>query len=186
MTMSKKEFMETDEPLSLICSLDPTTGEVLYDTYPWDESQGWLETFKKDFPKMVHFICTNPAGINARRASFGMSPNPIPPEEPKLFCTDKTDVVYLVCTETPEKAQELLTREFPDMPLSDIAFTEICQVTGWTDANFTEPTTLTAQQFGDHYGINVLVSKPKPKQNDSKDHCDHIDDVGTQCDVDEE
>ncbi len=71
--MTKKEFDTTDEPLTMIVSLDPKTGKVLYDTYDWETEDIFMEDIKKDFPKMLHFSKINNAGIRARKKSFGFA-----------------------------------------------------------------------------------------------------------------
>lgn len=70
--MTKKEFETTDEPLCMIVSLDPNTGQMLYDTYDWCTYDKWLEDFKKDFPNMMHFSTFNPAAIRERKKMFGL------------------------------------------------------------------------------------------------------------------
>lgn len=71
--MTKKEFETTDEPLCMIVSLDPSTGKVFYDTYDWRAQNIWLEDFRKDFPKMMHFSTLNPAAIRERKKMFGIN-----------------------------------------------------------------------------------------------------------------
>lgn len=69
--MTKKEFETTEEPLVIIVSLNPSTGKVIYDTYDYNTADQWMEDFKKDFPKMLHFRETNPAGIKERMKRCG-------------------------------------------------------------------------------------------------------------------
>lgn len=74
--MTKKEFLEHEEPLYMVCSLDPKTGKVLYDTYPAETIESWLEDFEKDFPKMLHFRIPNKAVKAWKRKKWGL-PEPI-------------------------------------------------------------------------------------------------------------
>lgn len=69
--MTKKEFLNSEEPLVFIISLDPKTGKVLYDTYSFDTADGWMEDFEKDFPDMLHFRMKNPAAGKAILKQFG-------------------------------------------------------------------------------------------------------------------
>jgi len=70
--MTKKEFLENEEPLSMIASLNPETGEVLYDTYPFESSAGFMKQFEKDFPDMIHFCFKNGAAGKALMTQFGL------------------------------------------------------------------------------------------------------------------
>lgn len=70
--MTRKEFETTDEPLCMIVSVNPDSGEVMYDTYDWKVQKLWLDEFEEDFPNMMHFSKLNPAAINARRKMFGL------------------------------------------------------------------------------------------------------------------
>jgi hypothetical protein len=68
--MTKQEFETTDEALVMIVSVNPETGQTLFDTYPWKTLEPWLEDFKKDFPDNIHFFKYNDAAISERRKLF--------------------------------------------------------------------------------------------------------------------
>ena len=70
--MTKQEFENHSDPLVMIVSLNPSTGKVLYDTYPYNTAEGWMENFVKEFPDYIHFRITNKAGVNERRKMFGL------------------------------------------------------------------------------------------------------------------
>lgn len=70
---SKEEFETTDEALTMIVSVNPETGNTLWDTYDWRTADSWLEDFKRDFPNHIHFFKLNPAAIRARKAAFGLT-----------------------------------------------------------------------------------------------------------------
>ena len=71
--MNKAEFDKTDKPLVMICSLNPETGKVLFDTYDWETADLWVKDFENDFPEMLHFRLMNPAGIKARKEALGLT-----------------------------------------------------------------------------------------------------------------
>jgi len=71
--MTKKEFDETDEPLAMIVSLDPKTGKVLFDTYPYETADSWMDDFRNDFPDMMHFKKVNKAAIEDRKKALGFT-----------------------------------------------------------------------------------------------------------------
>lgn len=56
--LSKKQFEESKEPMSIIVSIDPKTNKLLW-SYFEGNSEDMLEKFKEDFPKMFHFHRTN-------------------------------------------------------------------------------------------------------------------------------
>lgn len=73
--MTKKQFEENEEPLTLIVSFDPETGKSIYDTYDWRMADSWMEDFEKDFPKLIHFRTMNAAAIRERKKHFGLTPS---------------------------------------------------------------------------------------------------------------
>jgi oligoribonuclease (3'-5' exoribonuclease) len=65
--MTKKEFEENPEPLVLIVSFNPETGKSIWETYHWLDADGFMEDFKRDFPKLIHFRTLNASGIKERK-----------------------------------------------------------------------------------------------------------------------
>ena len=70
--MTKEEFENNDKPLVMLVSLNPETGEVLYDIYNWRIADSFMKDYKKDFPDMLHFRTINKAGIEERLKLFGV------------------------------------------------------------------------------------------------------------------
>lgn len=68
--MTKKEFDTTNEPLAMIVSLNPNTGETFYDTYYWNSVEGVMKSFEKDFPDMIHFFKYNAVAIERKKQYF--------------------------------------------------------------------------------------------------------------------
>ena len=64
--MTKEEFNNTDEGLTMIVSVNPETGKCMFDTYDWRIAESWLEDIKKDFPAFMHFMTLNPAAVKQR------------------------------------------------------------------------------------------------------------------------
>jgi hypothetical protein len=62
--LTKKEFENSKEPLTLILSFNPKTEKVLFSYFDGYDNDYLLEKFKKDFPDMFHFIRGN---ISAKR-----------------------------------------------------------------------------------------------------------------------
>ena len=56
--MKKKDFEDSDKPMSICLSYDPVTEKVLF-SYFEGNAEDMLEKFKKDFPDMFHFHRTN-------------------------------------------------------------------------------------------------------------------------------
>jgi hypothetical protein len=65
--MTKQEFKETKTELVFIVSVNPATGEVLYDTYDACTSSTWMGEFKRDFPDMIHLMVKNQAAIDGHK-----------------------------------------------------------------------------------------------------------------------
>ncbi len=70
--MTKQEFDTTETPLSMVISLNPDTGKVLWDTYDPRVACLFVEDFKKDFPDMIHTQIVNKAEINRRKKEHGL------------------------------------------------------------------------------------------------------------------
>lgn len=70
--MTKKEFENHKDPLGMIISLDPETGKIMYDTYPFGTVDAFLEDFKRDFPNMIHLSTRNKAYIKKRKEAHGI------------------------------------------------------------------------------------------------------------------
>lgn len=64
--MNKKEFENSKKPFSLIVSVNTETGKLLYAFYEGWDNQGMLETFRKDFPDMIHFGRLNKSAVKIR------------------------------------------------------------------------------------------------------------------------
>ena len=75
--MTKEQFMGHKDALCMIVSFDPKTGKSIYDTYNWSERDFWIETFKKDFPHMMHFSTLNKTAMEHRSRHFGVNKNTI-------------------------------------------------------------------------------------------------------------
>lgn len=70
--MTKEEFQNHKDPLVMIVSFDPSTGKSIWDTYDWRAADGFMEDFKRDFPKHIHFRTMNKSGIAERKKSHGL------------------------------------------------------------------------------------------------------------------
>jgi len=64
--MTKKEFENSKEPSTFICSVNPKTGKVLYDFYDGWNNDFWVKDFRKDFPKMITFMRLNKSACKLR------------------------------------------------------------------------------------------------------------------------
>jgi len=65
-TMNKKEFENSEKPLTFICSIDPKTGKVLFDFYDGWDNDLCVKDFRKDFPKMITFMKLNKSACKLR------------------------------------------------------------------------------------------------------------------------
>ena len=64
--MTKKEFEDSEKPLTFICSINPKTGKVLSDFYDGWNNDFWVKDFRKDFPEMITFIRLNKSALKLR------------------------------------------------------------------------------------------------------------------------
>lgn len=64
--MTKNEFLNHPDSLVIIIMLNPESGKVLFDTYPYDISEMWETMLSKDFPDMLLTVICNKAAINSR------------------------------------------------------------------------------------------------------------------------
>lgn len=70
--MTKEQFIENEQPLAVIVSVNTHTGKTLYDTYNWIVAESFRQDYEEDFPDMLHFITYNKAAIKERRKKFGL------------------------------------------------------------------------------------------------------------------
>lgn len=58
-SFTPKEFESSNVPLAMIISVDPKTGEALWEYYDWRVIDSFKKDFEKDFPNMFHFTKHN-------------------------------------------------------------------------------------------------------------------------------
>lgn len=68
--MTKIEFEESKEPLTIIMSIDPVTLERSIDYYKADERDYWVELIQTDFPERFVYSFKNKAAIEQVLAAF--------------------------------------------------------------------------------------------------------------------
>jgi len=77
--MTRKEFENSKEPFTFICSVNPKTGKVLSDFYEGWDNDFLVKDFNKDFPDMITFMKLNKSACSLRaKELFNIDPEKFP------------------------------------------------------------------------------------------------------------